>query len=66
LIYATTETEILNTVNFDLLLLIDVVLPLVITIISFIINLFLEEEVEENVLEKLLRDPKGHALMSHV
>jgi len=34
----------------------------VITIISFIINLFLEEEVEENVLEKLLRDPKGHDL----
>jgi len=43
--------------------LIDVVLPLVITIISFIINLFLEEEVEENVLEKLLRDPKGHDLV---
>jgi len=63
LIHAATETEILNTVNFDLLLLIDIFLPLLITIFSFIINLFLEEEVEENVLEKLLRDPKGHQLM---
>jgi len=62
LIYTVVQTEALNTVNFDILLLIDVVLPLSITIFSVIINLFLEEEVEDSDLMKLLKDPKGRDL----
>jgi len=63
LIYQVIETEAMNTVNFDLLLLIDVMLPLVLTIFIFVFNLFLEEKKEEHEVEKLLRDPKGHRLM---
>jgi len=62
LIYTVTQTETLNTVNFDILFLIDVVLPLSITIISVIINLFLEEEAQDNDLVKLLKDKKGRDL----
>jgi len=62
LIYTVVQTEALNTVNFDILLLVDVVLPLVITIITFIFNLFLEEEKEDAEMEKVLKDLKGHQL----
>lgn len=63
IIQDTPETEALNTANFDILLLIDVVFPLTITMITFIYNLFVEEDFKENDLVLLLRDPKGHELM---
>jgi len=59
LIYTVVQTEALNTVNFDILLLIDVVLPLMLSIFTFIINLFLEEEPEKNDLDILLLSPSG-------
>jgi len=63
LIYTVVQTEALNTVNFDILLLIDVVLPLMLSVFTFIINLFLEEKVEDSEVEKLLGDPQGHQVM---
>jgi len=63
LIYTVVQTEALNTVNFDILLLIDVVLPLMLSIFTFIINLFLEEKVEDSDVEKLLGDPQGRQVM---
>jgi len=64
LIAENNITEILNTINFGILYLIDVTLPLFLTILQFIISLFVEGEIEESVLDQVLRDPKGHDLIA--
>jgi len=50
-------TQALNTVNFDILLFIDVLFPLTLTIIMFILALFAKDnEVQDDELNEMLKD----------